>query len=481
MADNQIFARDVQDALSKREKRGTVFNVGKPHPVFIQKGIPDQPMIISPAVIRKAKKQTGYNDHCVKQTDLERLPELLNNPIALLKSLTSPDKFVVVLDAHDEKERPVVAAINTRGGRNSIDSVYGRGNFMDFIQRTNEAGAVLSVNKKKAIEGVWAYQQYQGETTIDDYQLSLSPQSEDLSRPNHQKNQIFGNQGARPLTRAKEQDMADEFDGATAQAEQVEKTPEEQAFLNALHQRKVIADALKAGTLSCLPGADGYADTEPAVNIANGTRYHGASQLSLKEFQKQNGFPTAEYMTQDAIQKSGIPIRKGEHGVTISFQAKNEESGEWEQKNVRLFNVAQSAKPAELKAYAAQQVEEKAQEKIDFLKKQHGENYQPLERKERAPAPEVTCSSTEPEKYLGAYLAAVSMGSKFKVTPEQKAEFAQKMETSLFERGANGHTNPFKLSKICNAANDHCKEVIKQTRAVPKQEQVQEQNRGRGR
>jgi superfamily II DNA/RNA helicase len=203
----------------------------------------------------------------------------------------------------------------------------------------------------------------------------------------------------------------------------------------------------------------------------------------LKEFQKQNGFPTAEYMTQEAVQKSGIPIRKGEHGVTISFQTKNEESGEWEQKNARLFNVAQSVNPAELKAYAAGQLEEKAQEKIDFLKQQYGGNYKSPERKDRGPAPEVNCSSTEPEKYLGQYLAAVSMGSKFKVTPEQKAEFAGKMESSLFERGANGHTNPFKLSKICNAANDHCKEVIKQARAeqFPQQEQKREQKQGRGR
>jgi hypothetical protein len=138
-------------------------------------------------------------------------------------------------------------------------------------------------------------------------------------------------------------------------------------------------------------------------------------------------------------------------------------------------------RPNDLKAYAAHLLEEKAREKLEYLKKQYGEQYTPPERKERGPAPEITCSSTEPEKYLGEYLAAVSMGSKFKVTPEQKAGFAEKMETSLFERGANGHTNPFQLARICNAANEHCKEVIKQTQAeqFPKQEQKQEQQRGR--
>jgi hypothetical protein len=73
------------------------------------------------------------------------------------------------------------------------------------------------------------------------------------------------------------------------------------------------------------------------------------------------------------------------------------------------------------------------------------------------------------------------VGSRFKATPEQQAGFAEKMEADLFERGENGHTNPFQLARICNAANEYCKEVIKQTRAeqFPKQEQKQEQQRGR--
>jgi hypothetical protein len=43
----------------------------------------------------------------------------------------------------------------------------------------------------KATEGVWAYQQYQGETTIDDYQVS--PQYADMSIPHIKKIVIYKN------------------------------------------------------------------------------------------------------------------------------------------------------------------------------------------------------------------------------------------------------------------------------------------------
>jgi hypothetical protein len=49
MAEKDIkekFARNVQDALTKAEKRGSVFNAGKPHKIFVQKGVPNNPIHI---------------------------------------------------------------------------------------------------------------------------------------------------------------------------------------------------------------------------------------------------------------------------------------------------------------------------------------------------------------------------------------------------------------------------------------------------
>jgi hypothetical protein len=279
-------------------------------------------------------------------------------------------------------------------------------------------------------------------------------------------------------------DMAAENEGQA-------RNPKEEAFLNTVHQRKVITDALKAGKLSCLPGEDGFADTQPAVNLVNGTFYHGTNLLFLKEHQKENGFPSAEYVTMGQIEKArqdnpDLFIRKGQKGVSIYVSEKNEETGEWENKSFRLFNVTQTTKPAAMKEWAEQQRQEKLQEKLEYLQSQYGSGYKLPEPKEKVPGPEIVCSSTQPEKFLGEYLAAVSMGGKFKATAEQAALFAQNLEGTLFERMDNGHTNPFKLEKISIEASKHCKEVIKGIRMEaakidqPQQQQEQTQSRGRG-
>jgi hypothetical protein len=274
-----------------------------------------------------------------------------------------------------------------------------------------------------------------------------------------------------------EQEAPNEAEGL-GQEPRERPSPDEIAFRTALKMRTQIAESLQNGSLPCLPGADGIADTKPAVNLITGTRYHGANLLCLKDFQKRNGFPTAEYATQDAIQKSGIPIRAGESGIMISFAEKNKQTGDWENKNVRLFNVAQTAKPWAFKTYAEKVSQEKEREQEAFFKSQYGDKYQPREKTEQKPGPDITCSSTEPERYLSQYLAAVSMGSAFKATHQQATEFSQKLNNRLYEPVENGYPDPFKLSKICKEASVQCKEIIKEIKQ-PQQKQDQTQQHSR--
>jgi len=290
-------------------------------------------------------------------------------------------------------------------------------------------------------------------------------------------------------------------------------SPKEKAFreavINATFQRKVVADAIKNGTLACLPGADGYADTTPAVNIMTPQKpYHGDTQLFLKAFQKQeqNGFPTAEYVTYHQIDKcreSGVDVyvRQGQKGVSLLISEKKEEAGDWETKKIRLFNVAQLNSPKLIKDWAEKQIAEQAKKDLEYKQMQYGSGYKPPEAKPKEPGPEIVCTSTEPEKYLGQYLAAVSMGSKFKVSPEQSAEFSEKMVKALYvpmeprRNEQTGEVKPpplnketgqpitdcFSLEKISRAANKECVEFMrnlgmaaqKQNQPVQKQEQTQ--------
>jgi len=300
--------------------------------------------------------------------------------------------------------------------------------------------------------------------------------------------------------------------------EKKELSPKEKAFrdavINATHQRKVVADAIKNGTLACLPGADGYADTTPAVNIMTPDKpYHGEYQLFLKAFQKQeqNGFPTAEYVTYHQIDKAreegldDLYIRKGQKGVTLLVSEQNEETKEWENKHIKLFNVAQTNNPKAIKEWAETKIEEQEKKDLEYNQTRYGSGYQPPEKKAKEPGPEIVCSSTEPEKYLGQYLAAISMGSKFKVSPEQAAEFSEKMVNALYapmepRRNKDGEiipppinktsgqpiTDAFSLEKISRTANQECKDFMRDLRMQtqkqnqPERKQEQTQSVGRG-
>jgi len=284
-----------------------------------------------------------------------------------------------------------------------------------------------------------------------------------------------------------------------------------EAVVNATFKRKVVADAIKAGTLCCLPGKDGYADTTPAVNIMTPDRpYHGENLLFFKAFQKQeqNGFPTAEYVTYHQIDKAreeglDLYVRKGQKGVSLVINEKNEETGFYENKHTRLFNVAQLSSPEKIKKWAADKIEEQEQKDLEYKITQYGSGYKPPEKKPKEPGPEITCSSTEPEKYLGQYFAAVSMNGKFKASPEQSAEFSEKMIKTLYakmEPRVNKETgdvkppplnketgepitNPFNLEKLSISANQECKNFIKELRMEaqkqnqPEQKQEQTQSR----
>ena len=307
----------------------------------------------------------------------------------------------------------------------------------------------------------------------------------------------------------KEKNMSDQLEDLSENT----RDPKEEAFLNIIHQRKVITDAMKEGTLSCLPGTDGYADTKPAINLVNGTNYHGSNLLYLKEHQRQKEFPTAEYATFDQIKAADCFIRQGEKGVSLYISEKNE-NDKWESKNIRLFNIAQTDKPWQMKEYAEKKQQEEQDKKLAYFKSQYGENYQFPESRKKGPAPDIVCTSTDPEKYLGQYLAAVSMGSNFKASKEQAKEFTEKMEASLYEKIVinkeqaqneeqtkdmdkgndltgnletelqnKGHTNPFKLSKISNEASAYCKKFMTELNIESRkqnQEQKIEQQQSRG-
>jgi hypothetical protein len=237
--------------------------------------------------------------------------------------------------------------------------------------------------------------------------------------------------------------------------------PNDQAIINAKVDRKNFIAALDAGTLACLPDENGFADTQAARNIVNNTVYQGSGQLLLKDFQRRNEFPTAEFCTFDQIEKAEsftdekIFIKKGAKGISLNFRAKGE------QKSVRLFNIAQVHKPELIRAYA----DHRSQEREDYLKQRYGDDYHP--KNPNANKPAVSCVSSDPDAYLGQYLAALVDGRKFKVSPSLAEEFKEKTKDFIFEKNGEGHINPFNLNRLGGKASALSKQILDEFRKAP--------------
>lgn len=551
------YAEQVRAVLaSEGFPANKTIDMGSLPKLYTELGIEDKELKTNITTMLKALGIKGRNRHHVPPETLENLLSLVHDPEAVCRSLAgsdNPKSYVAMLNAKAEDGQPIIAILRPsedEKGYTFIPSVYEKNNFERYLAQFAQEGRGLYV-KEKGSE-LWGRLQSPPRHNSEPYNSIILTKEDIVKRISEKKESIMteadfnreqnnlvklyhGEDGHNAISqkeydrrlealkheynggrmpgvqeaaymnnwgkpapygaeknKSKERDMSDVNENAAGQEEKQALSPAERAFAAVIHQRGMIGHALKEGTLSCLPGADGYADTSPAMNIMTGNRYHGATLLQLKDHQKANGFPTGEYVSQDVIKASGIPIRAGQRGIDITFNKKDKESGEWENITVRVFNAAQTARPQALKEWAAKQ---SAENREEYNREQFGDSYKPPERSagEKLSAPEITCTSTEPEKYLGQYLAAVSMGGKFKATPEQAAEFKQNLGDAIWEKsvavkkGEAGtiemKTNPFKLSEICNAAGERCKEVIKEVRTeqrLERLEQQQQQTQSRG-
>lgn len=235
------------------------------------------------------------------------------------------------------------------------------------------------------------------------------------------------------------------------------------AILRAKTERKLFMESMNGGTLPCLPRENGFADTEPAKNLVTGTVYHGVNAILLKDLQVRQGYPTAEYVTVQSLDKVNqklnlgfkdqVHVKKGEKGFFINF--KDNKTNEI--KSFALFNLAQVSDPQKIRDYAAV-MEYERREAIKHKILDSGKEYVPYSAKKEGGI--IKCSSTKPEEYIGQYLAAVSSGSQFKVSEAQAESFKKNTELFLFEKSENGSINPFKLNILSAQANKYCKEFL---------------------
>ncbi|EEF5708304.1 hypothetical protein GNM00_15940 [Salmonella enterica] len=138
--EGERYRRDLEKAMLSKRSSDIYLDVGRTPPVLRHLGAPDLPVSISRDIIRKAINGVS---HDVEMGTIEKLPELMHDPLAVYESATQDNALVLWLDAADKNGDPVLAAVHMNGGKkrleiNRIASVYG----------TEEGKKIISMEKR---------------------------------------------------------------------------------------------------------------------------------------------------------------------------------------------------------------------------------------------------------------------------------------------------------------------------------------------
>ena len=141
-AADSAFARAVDDVVAGKVSAGYI-SLGTTPEVLKLIGVPDGKVRISGGTIEKAmasylNRNNSYdeNRHAIRPEDMKQLPAHLNAPIAIFKSATRADSFVVLtelMERENGRDKPVIAALHLQKGKRGLNlvdiaSVYGRSN-----------------------------------------------------------------------------------------------------------------------------------------------------------------------------------------------------------------------------------------------------------------------------------------------------------------------------------------------------------------
>ncbi|HDR1816752.1 TPA: hypothetical protein QB621_001405 [Pasteurella multocida] len=148
---NSDFARAVDEVADGGSVVGYI-NVGATPDVLKMLGLPDVKVTIHGNTFNKVMQAK----HNITAKALKQLPAQINNPVAIMKSSTRENGYVVLtelVEREDAKDKPVIAALHLKQDANGLEliniaSVYGRSN--DQIQHGLENDLLYWNNKKGA-------------------------------------------------------------------------------------------------------------------------------------------------------------------------------------------------------------------------------------------------------------------------------------------------------------------------------------------
>ncbi len=152
--DAKKFAAEVEDIAGMDNAPRGMVRLGDTPAVYQALGARNLEMVMSASVVHKATDPM-VRAHQVRLEDMQRLPELIADPVAVMRSATEGDALVALVEAKDAYGSPVIAAIHLNGKGagfaeiNKIASVYGKEN-NTALQRQLDNNLLYLNNEKAA-------------------------------------------------------------------------------------------------------------------------------------------------------------------------------------------------------------------------------------------------------------------------------------------------------------------------------------------
>lgn len=158
-SNEKTFSEQVDEVLSGKMPFYSALKVCDTPKILLDVGCQQLPMLYTQKHLRNAIKEKKEKEHThglsIKQ--IKRLPELIENPLMIMDSLSNKNSIVIVTSETDLDNLPIMVSVTPNGkGRyeleeldsNFITSVYGRNNFENFFERTIKADNLLYCSKK---------------------------------------------------------------------------------------------------------------------------------------------------------------------------------------------------------------------------------------------------------------------------------------------------------------------------------------------
>ncbi|WP_261373103.1 LPD38 domain-containing protein, partial [Yersinia bercovieri] len=150
-AEAEQYRSELDKAMRSLRSVDTPVKLGRTPPVLKALGASNVDMFITRDTVRKA---TNGIKHDVPMSIIEQLPELLHDPLAVYRSSTQDNAVVVLLEAKDVSNNPVITAIHLNAKKgfievNKIASVYGTVGGMQKIYGMENAGLTLYKREKQ--------------------------------------------------------------------------------------------------------------------------------------------------------------------------------------------------------------------------------------------------------------------------------------------------------------------------------------------